>query len=159
MQLANASSHAHRGGPAIIGFASPSGDTLDFRLVVQKLRREFTHAQNFLFKIAAQSARMREFSSQFLDNQPEIECKPSHRISEARICEGLLYRVLNNLCNKIPSTRNCYEKAILLWSRLGIHYSTMTSYPIYSVGPAGCISWTVVEEANFDWSDRGCTLA
>ena len=40
----------------------------DFR---QKLRREFTHAQNFLFKIAAQSARMREFSSQFL---PEIEC-------------------------------------------------------------------------------------
>ena len=46
--------------------------TLDFRLAVQKLRREFTHVQNFLFKIAAQSARMREFSSQFLDNQPEI---------------------------------------------------------------------------------------
>ena len=46
--------------------------TLDFRLVVQKLRREFTHAQDFLFKIAAQSARMREFSSRFLDNQPEI---------------------------------------------------------------------------------------
>ena len=48
--------------------------TLDFRLVVQKLRREFTHAQYFLFKITAQSARMREFSSRFLDNQPEIEC-------------------------------------------------------------------------------------
>ena len=30
------------------------------------LRREFTHAQDFLFKIAAQSARMRGFSSQFL---------------------------------------------------------------------------------------------
>ena len=28
--------------------------TVDFQLVVQKLRREFTHAQNFLFKIPAQ---------------------------------------------------------------------------------------------------------
>ena len=28
--------------------------TVDFRLIVQKLRREFTHAQNFLFKIPAQ---------------------------------------------------------------------------------------------------------
>ena len=27
---------------------------VDFQLVVQKLRREFTHAQNFLFKIPAQ---------------------------------------------------------------------------------------------------------
>ena len=50
-------------------------DTLDFRLVVQKLRRELTHVQDFLFKIPAQSPRMREFSSQFLDNQPEIECR------------------------------------------------------------------------------------
>ena len=50
--------------------------TLHFRLVVQKLRREFTHAQNFLFKTPAQSARMRGFSLQFLDNQPEIECIP-----------------------------------------------------------------------------------
>ena len=52
-----------------------SAFSLDFRLVVQKLRREFTHAQNFLFKIPAQSVRMRELSSQFLDNQPEIECR------------------------------------------------------------------------------------
>ena len=62
--------------------------TVDFQLVVQKLRREFTHAQNFLFKIPAQvractkfpiqnscpSARMRGFSSRFLDNQLEIDC-------------------------------------------------------------------------------------
>ena len=27
--------------------------TVDFQLVVQKLRREFAHAQNFLFKIKA----------------------------------------------------------------------------------------------------------
>ena len=32
---------------------------LDFRLVVQKLRREFTHAQDFLFNIPAQSANSR----------------------------------------------------------------------------------------------------
>ena len=30
------------------------GSTVDFQLVVQKSRREFTHAQNFLFKIPAQ---------------------------------------------------------------------------------------------------------
>ena len=29
------------------------GSTVDFQLVVQKLRREFAHAQNFLFKIKA----------------------------------------------------------------------------------------------------------
>ena len=56
--------------------------TLNLRLVVQILQREFTHV---LFKIAAQSARMREFLSQlnFLDNQPEIECKHSSSDSES----------------------------------------------------------------------------
>ena len=38
----------------LIREVSTVGDTVDFQLVVQKLRREFTHAQNFLFKIPAQ---------------------------------------------------------------------------------------------------------
>ena len=45
--------------------------TVDFQLVVQKLRREFAHARNFLFKTPA---NVRGFSSRFLDNQLEIDC-------------------------------------------------------------------------------------
>ena len=37
-------------------------------------RRESAHAQNFQFKIPTKRARMREFSSRFLDNQPENCC-------------------------------------------------------------------------------------
>ena len=45
--------------------------TVDFQLVVQKSRREFAHARNFLFKIPT---NVRGFSSRFLDNQLEIDC-------------------------------------------------------------------------------------
>ena len=46
-------------------------NTAVFRLVVQKLRREYAHAQYFQFKISTKRAHMRGFSSRFLDNQPE----------------------------------------------------------------------------------------
>ena len=59
--------------------------TLDFRLVVQKLRREF---------IPAQSARMHEFSSQFLDNQPEIECMLFGQITQLGRLMSYCYFVL-----------------------------------------------------------------
>ena len=49
-----------------------------FRLVVQKLRRESAHAQYFQFKIPTKRARMRGFSSQFLDNQPKNSCTHIH---------------------------------------------------------------------------------
>ena len=45
-----------------------------FQLVVQKSRREPAHAQNFQFKIPTKRARMRGFSSRFLDNQLENPC-------------------------------------------------------------------------------------
>ena len=40
----------------------------------KKLRRESAHAHNFQYKISIKSARMRGFSAQFLDNQPENRC-------------------------------------------------------------------------------------
>ena len=42
--------------------------------VVQKSRQESAHAQNYQFKIPTKRARMRGFSSRFLDNQPENCC-------------------------------------------------------------------------------------
>ena len=39
-----------------------------------KLRREFTHARNFEFKIPTKSVRMRGFSSQVCANQPANLC-------------------------------------------------------------------------------------
>ena len=51
-----------------------SKDTAVFRLVVQKSRRESTHAQNFQFKIPTKRVRMCGFSSRLLDNQPENCC-------------------------------------------------------------------------------------
>ena len=44
------------------------------QLVVQKSRRESAHAQNLQFKSPTKRARMRGFSSRFLDNQLENPC-------------------------------------------------------------------------------------
>ena len=47
--------------------------TVDFRLVVQKLRREFMHAQKFPIQNSRPKCeRMCGLSAQFLDNQLEI---------------------------------------------------------------------------------------
>ena len=48
--------------------------TAVFRLVVQKLRRESTHARPFGGDFELKILRMRGFSSRFLDNQPENCC-------------------------------------------------------------------------------------
>ena len=49
-------------------------DTAVFRLVVQKSRRESAHARTFGGDFELKILRMREFSSRFLDNQPENCC-------------------------------------------------------------------------------------
>ena len=49
--------------------------TAVFWLVVQKLRRESVHARTFDGNFELKIMRMRGFSSQFLDNQPENRCK------------------------------------------------------------------------------------
>ena len=48
--------------------------TAVFWLVVHKSRRESAHARPFGGNFALKIVRMREFSSQFLDNQPENRC-------------------------------------------------------------------------------------
>ena len=48
--------------------------TAVFRLVVQKSRRESTHARPFGGDFGLKILRMRGFSSRFLDNQPENCC-------------------------------------------------------------------------------------
>ena len=50
--------------------------TAVFRLVVQKSRRESTHAHSFGGDFELKILRMRGFSSRFLDNQPENCCTP-----------------------------------------------------------------------------------
>ena len=60
-----------------------NSSTAVFWLVVQKLRRESTYAHHCQFKIPIKSARMRGFSSQFLDNQPENRCLNNGRHTRA----------------------------------------------------------------------------
>ena len=48
--------------------------TAVFRLLVQKSRRESTHARPFGGDFELKILRMRKFSSRFLDNQPENCC-------------------------------------------------------------------------------------
>ena len=55
-------------------FPVQDSSTAVFRLVVQKLRRETAHAHTFDGDFDLKIMRMREFSSRFLDNQPENRC-------------------------------------------------------------------------------------
>ena len=68
--------------------------TAVFRLVVQKLRRESAHARPFGGDFELRILRMREFSSRFLDNQPENCCSSLFRfhISAANIVQSSVAR-------------------------------------------------------------------
>ena len=80
--------------------------TAVFRLVVQKLRRESAHARPFGGDFELKILRMREFSSRFLDNQPENCCicsivfmdvgKPMH------MCSGTILKEKSNSYRNFP---------------------------------------------------------
>ena len=58
----------------MVRYSTTSNGTAVFRLVVQKLRRETAHAHTFDGDFDLKIMRMRGFSLQFLDNQPENRC-------------------------------------------------------------------------------------